>query len=402
MQAGRNPGAARPILRLGPGGGQRRIDIALAQVPGDIGQAGAKGKGMNPRPALPLAVGNSMDELQHHPRILRHGAGDVADHDQVRPALAGRFAKESRDFSALAQRGAQRAAPVRPRPKGIGHRPARGQGADGQRETGQHPPRLGHFRRAHLFEIQGPQTLLRGQGKACVDLDLFRGKVPVPDLGQIAERPVQQGLCRTFFPCGCLAVILHAAHGGQQQAHHLFQIARVAPEQAEHLGKDRAVFGAADKAGVQRPVEIGALGKPGGFDRPDCIQNPAGADGQTRLAQRTGKMGDVVAQLAIGRQIQGRGVSHGRKPPGSGPRSGGGSRHRARTSESAGLRSVRHRRRTGPDAAARPGHALSARSCDGHRLAHLVQQAFRLGALNFLDVVLILQDRAQRIGNHLG
>ena len=124
-------------------------------------------------------------------------------------------------------------------------------------------------------------------------------------------RPVQQRLCRAFGAGLRRAFFLCAPDRGQQQRHHVFQIARVAPEQAEHLGKHLPLFGARDETGMQRPVEIGALGKARGLDGADRLDHLAGADGQAGFAQGAGEMGDVGGQLAVFGQVEGCEVSHG-------------------------------------------------------------------------------------------
>jgi len=60
---------------------------------------------------------------------------------------------------------------------------------------------------------------------------------------------------------------------------------RVAPEQAEALGKHRPLFGARDETGLQGPIEIGAVGKADGLHGADRIDHPAGADAQPGPAQ---------------------------------------------------------------------------------------------------------------------
>ena len=76
--------------RLAACGGQRGVDVALAQVAGDVGQPRPEGEGVDLGPAGALGVGGGMQEMQQHPAVGRHRARDVAERDQVRPAHPAR------------------------------------------------------------------------------------------------------------------------------------------------------------------------------------------------------------------------------------------------------------------------------------------------------------------------
>ncbi len=83
------------------------------------------------------------------------------------------------------------------------------------------------------------------------------------------------------------ALLLHAAHRRQQHRHHVLEIARIAPVEAEDLREDRAVFRARDEAGVQRPVEV---------DR--FAVNPAASTARIASITRPGPIGSPALRRA--------------------------------------------------------------------------------------------------------
>jgi hypothetical protein len=98
----------------------------------------------------------------------------------------------------------------------------------------------------------------------------------------------------------------------------MFQELRVTPEEAKALMEDHPLFGAGDKDGVERPVKILALGKPGCRDGADGIDDTPRTDRQPGAAQSAGKMGDVFGQSALicsrADHARAPGVSHPRTP----------------------------------------------------------------------------------------
>jgi hypothetical protein len=79
----------------------------------------------------------------------------------------------------------------------------------------------------------------------------------------------------------------------------MFQELRVAPEEAKALVEDHPLFGAGDKDGMKRPVEVLALGKAGCRDGADGISHAPRADRQPGAAQSAGEMGNVFGQTAL-------------------------------------------------------------------------------------------------------
>ena len=95
----------------------------------------------------------------------------------------------------------------------------------------------------------------------------------------------------------------------------MFEIARIAPVEAEDLGEDRAMLGPRDEAGMQRPVEIRAFGEPRRLDRADRVDDPARAHRQARLAERAGEMDDVLREPRIVGQLEGGVFNHAAASP---------------------------------------------------------------------------------------
>ena len=147
----------------------------------------------------------------------------------------------------------------------------------------------------HLLEVHRLQALGRREGQGRVDLDLL-------SLGLLLPGPgvgVDQGLRRA--PLGRLRVgaVVEAADHRREEADHVLEELRVAPEQAEDLGEHRPLLGAADEAGLERGVEVAAVGEAHRLDGADRVDHPARADRQAGAAQRTGEVGDVVDELAV-------------------------------------------------------------------------------------------------------
>ena len=286
---------------------------------GDVGQPGAKGKAVNLGPTLPARIGNRMQEMQDHAGILAHRARDVADHHKVRPADAGLAVVQRHDLAAMAQGGADGGAGVDARTVGRGLQATRLQRGDRQRQARQHAFGLGHLLNRHLFEIERFQPLFGGLRGGGVNLDLRVGLVEAFGHGRRFRAGVpQERLGRALFPRLCTAVFLRAFDLRQHEGHHMFQELRVAPEEAKALVEDRPLFGAGDKDGVKRPVEILTLGKAGCRDGADGIGHAPRADRQPGAAQSAGEMGDVFGQTALiwrGRDhARAPGVSHPRTP----------------------------------------------------------------------------------------
>jgi hypothetical protein len=175
-------------------------------------------------------------------------------------------------------------------------------GCTGSDELRQHPLGGGDFLGRHLFEVEGFQPFFGGHGGGGVDLDLVAVGV---GLGRGRKLAVQQRLGGAFLGGLGDAIFLHAVDLGQQQRHHVVEIARVAPEQAKDLREKGAFFGAGDEDGLQGEVEILAPVEACGGDGAHGVEGATGADGKARLAQRAGEMGDVVGELAVFGDVEG-------------------------------------------------------------------------------------------------
>src|SRR5207245_2906430 len=80
-------GAARPVdHRLGDAV-EREVDIAEAQIAGDVGQPRAKHESED----AVAVIGDRMHEMEEDAAVAAHRAGNVAEYDERRrPAAAGR------------------------------------------------------------------------------------------------------------------------------------------------------------------------------------------------------------------------------------------------------------------------------------------------------------------------
>ena len=59
---------------------ERDVDVAVLEVAGDVGEAGAE----HQRVHAMAVVGDRVQEVQQHARVAVHRARDVAQHDQRR------------------------------------------------------------------------------------------------------------------------------------------------------------------------------------------------------------------------------------------------------------------------------------------------------------------------------
>ena len=90
----------------------------------------------------------------------------------------------------------------------------------------------------------------------------------------------------------------------------MFQIARVAPELAEYLGENNAVFWAGNKAGLKNVEEVWFSAEANCLHRADGINHTACPQRNTSRTERTRKPRYVVGELAVFRDIQGEELGH--------------------------------------------------------------------------------------------
>ena len=293
MQAFANPRATFPVLRLRSGCLERGIDIAGCQMPGDVGQPCAEGEGVDLGPTRAFFVGHGVQEMQHHAGILAHGAGDIAQHNKVRPTLARLGPRDPPDLSTSPHGIAQRAPEIHAAAQQRRLTAAGLDGLNGQFQPGEHPFGFGHFRRRHLLKVQRAQLFLGTHCHGRVDLDL-RPAVLLFALRHIGDQIIKQGLRRALFPRLRNLFLLHTPDRGHHERHHVFEILRIAPVEPKDLRKDHAMFGSVHKTRMQRPKKIDPFSEPCRLDRADCINHAARADRQTGAAQGTGEVDDVL------------------------------------------------------------------------------------------------------------
>ena len=180
---------------------------------GNIGQLRAEGKSMYLRPAHAPLVGHRVQEMQDYAAILAHGAGNIAQHDQIGPTWFRCFEGQRIHLAAPLHRRTHRAGHVHPALTETRRAAPGRQRLDGQPELGQHPLRLRHLRKAHLLEIESLEPLGGGHGERGVNLDhrvffpVFFGLFLLWRFGT-----VQQRFCRTLLGRLCRTLFLHPAN----------------------------------------------------------------------------------------------------------------------------------------------------------------------------------------------
>ena len=156
MQRGADPGAAGPVRRRPAGPLQGHRGRQPVQHPGQPGQPGGEGEHLGPLPA-----GRAVDQLQQRPRVRRHRAGDVAEHDEPARLGARAGAGQPHRMAAGPPRGAQRRAQV-----DRGAAPPDGGAAGAARRAGQPEPphgdgELRELVRGELREVAPAQSFGR-------------------------------------------------------------------------------------------------------------------------------------------------------------------------------------------------------------------------------------------------
>ena len=285
-----------------PGGGERRVHVAPAQVAGDVGQPRAEGEGVHLRPARALGVGGGVQEVQQHPAVVRHRPRDVAERDEVRPAGAPR-ARAPAPRTSPPERSAARMVP---------------------RQSATRPRGSARVRRLAIGRTGSSSRAMARRAAACSAADICAKSMRLQPLVGREGEPSRRSRPRRPPPpraarrrLGAVEQRLGGAPLGRpaapaarstprtmrrEQRHHVLHELRVAPEEPEDLGEDLAVLRAADEAGLQREVEVAPVGEARRLDRADRVEHPPGADRQPGLAQRPGEVGDVRGELAVLRE----------------------------------------------------------------------------------------------------
>ena len=116
-------------------------------------------------------VGDRVEEMQQHPRVAVHRAGDVAQDDQRRRAPDARAERQRRDGARRAGHAAQRRAQVDPVAARRGARAADRQFRQRQLEPRQHRPDLRQFVGGHRRKILGLQHFARRKSERRIQFD---------------------------------------------------------------------------------------------------------------------------------------------------------------------------------------------------------------------------------------
>jgi hypothetical protein len=221
-----------------PGGGQRGIHVALAQVAGDVGQPRAEGEGMHLRPALSGPAGwrprgrNAAPSANTAPSSPKCRTAPPAP-ASASPGGAGRWRRSRRRCAALA-RSVRRQSGRRPWLSGFIRRVGSGAPAAPAAPAcafawRPRPPLIcsksSVRSRSSAEAVAVASISIRVSSSSPASLSGDRGHLGI---GPAAPR-------RRVWRPRRRVLLLHAAHGGQQKRHHVLHVARVAPEQAESL-----------------------------------------------------------------------------------------------------------------------------------------------------------------------
>ena len=339
VQAAADARAALPVLRLAPGRRSAASTSLRAGARVMLVSRVPKVKAWTCAQPAPLALAEACMKVQEHPRVGRHRAGDVAERDEVRPARAPRPLHQRLDVAARAQRRR-----IVPRQSATGPRGSTrvrrlAIGCTGRRS-------LAIARRAAASSAATSarsRGALSSRGRRRSASPRTRPRRPRPPP---APRPSDQRLRRPPLGRRRLRRRVQAAHHRRQQAHHLLEELRIAPEQPEDLGEDRALLAAADEAGLQRAVEVVACRRsPHRLDGADRIDHPA----RCRPAPRPCAARGRSARCWRARACRPRRSARSRAAIQTGPGTGAAASSRMRF----GLRALQARCRPGTSAAPR-------------------------------------------------
>jgi hypothetical protein len=357
-----DPRAARPILDGTRHTLERDVDVAVAQVPRDVRQPRAERQHVHAM----AVVGDRMEKVQQHPRIAVHRAGDVAQHAQRRCTAPPRSEAQRRQRAARAHASAQRRAKIDPLAPRRGDRAPDRNLWQRQLHPAQQRLDLGELVNGHRREILFLQHFARRKRERRVEIGLVLD-------GFAAWRRRRQHRLREAGGelVGNAATALYL---GQQCGEHLFEQARIAPEEVERLLEQHEMLALGHDDGSERLAEIVAVVDADRLDGRERVEHLGGAYRQTRSAQHPDEVDDVVGEASARHRTEQR-----RK------------RRRGRGTRCPGFARLGFEGRAHP----RVTHASSRRGlCLAHQLRRDVGR-------DRTDVVLILEQRAKRVGDGL-
>ena len=247
-----DPGAARPVLDDVADLRERHVDVALAQLPGDVGDPGAEHEAVH---AVAI-VGHRVHEVQQHARVALHRARDVAQDDERRMAADAALLGEVDHGAAAVQRAPQRPAQIDPPAARIGVEAAVGTARIGRRMA-----RISAWACAISSADMSSKSL-------CCSTSLAE-KVSVASSSIVSSassgaRLRRQPLRRERLgetPCHLLGRRGVGLDLRQQQLHRLLEQIGLAPEDVERLVEQLALVAPVHEHGVQGPVEVAGGGR---------------------------------------------------------------------------------------------------------------------------------------------
>ena len=273
---------ARETLR------ERRVHVAVAQLPGDVGEPRAEGERAD-AVAVPC---HRVEEMQEHARIAAHRARYIGERNQRGRAPLERAAAQRNGgapaLQACAQAGARidaRAARIRRVAAGRQFRQPQAQSLDGCACRRQLLVR-------HALEVERAQRLAGGKGNARVEFDPFRrwsGR------GCVALRRQRLGEPRGKLR---LAVVSRNTPAYFREVPHARGVVRIAPEHPERLIVEVELVAAAEEYRRERPVEIVAPLDACELEGAECVDHAVGTDGQSGSAQQAREVHDVFRKFS--------------------------------------------------------------------------------------------------------
>ncbi len=257
-------------------------------------------------------VRERVEEAQQHPRVARHGPGDVAQGHDRRGTGAPAPPPQRQVVASPAKRRAHRALDVELRPAGHGPPTPREELPRRKAEPLDHAAGLAELGGRHLLEILRAEHLRVGERH--------------PDrLGLLLLGPARRpglGIERLQDPAVGPASAWAAGESAARQELLEDPVDRpvgLAPEEAEGLPERVAVLASLHPHGVERPVELVPVGRVDAREGVEPVEDLARAERQTGGAQEPPEAHDALGERqGVGRGHPGHPTRA--KPPARGER----------------------------------------------------------------------------------
>ena len=270
---------------------QRHVDVLVAQLAGDVGEAGAEQEGVD----AVAVVGDRMQEVQEHARVALHRA---------------RRCRTARPAAAAARRGWRKrrvitSPPARAVARRVARRSACVPAAWASKRRVRYSP-IGRRSRASMRLAAAISAAdICSKSLACstsrsenVIAASMRSSSVVGRAGTRAAAAACSASASRRLTSG-RAWSVSRLGLRQQQRHHPLGHLRVAPEHAEGLVEQLALVVPVHEHRVQGPVEIRLAGEADRLHGADGFEHAARADRQAGRAQDAREVHDVRQQRAV-------------------------------------------------------------------------------------------------------